>query len=263
MFQEALFVTSANGGDKQHIMCSAWDIRTGTNLMKYKSNNENGTRSHSLNIVKDQYVMIANANKPLIHIWPINSQEQLRQQRYVLPGVATALAMAPDSCFLVAGIQETIYIWNINTGRLCNAVNKHFQCINCLRFTDNGSHFASGGNDGMVMVWNLTQLVTMDDEGKIGEPLYSFNDHGLPVTDIHIGTGGLRAYMYTISIDRSCKVYDLSTGGLLLNIVFRASLHSITVDSLENKVFVGTNNGNIFDFNIGRAPRTKVIIILS
>lgn len=257
MFQEALFVTTSNS-DNQNVMCSAWDFSTGTNLMKYKTNIEANARQNCLNIVNDQYVLAANANKPLIHIWPINRQEELKQQRYVVPGAITAMAISPDSCFLVAAINETLYIWNINTGRLCNTVSKHFQCVNCISFIDNGTHFASGGKDGIIMVWNLSQLVSFDHSDEVDESLYSFNDHGLSVTGIHIGNGGMRAYLYSISLDRSCKVYDLSNGVLLLSIIFFSSLHSIVVDSMENKVFVGTNSGKIYDFNIGKAPRSKV-----
>jgi len=42
------------------------------------------------------------------------------------------------------------------------------------------------------------------DEGV--EPRYSWTNHTLPVTDIHVGCGGCRARVATASRDKSVKV---------------------------------------------------------
>ncbi|TDG41566.1 hypothetical protein AWZ03_012004 [Drosophila navojoa] len=251
---EALFISTLNN---ERASCCVQDLRTGTDLMRYKGG---GTmQPHSLQMLEDHFVIAANSTKPLLHVWPINGQEQMTSIRYVVPGKINALALTPDSAYLVAAIQETIYVWHLNSGRLLNTLSKHYQPINCIRFTDNGEHFVTGGKDGAVLVWSLTRAVAPLGGGDSEEnaPLYNFNDHGLAVTDVHIALGGIRAFMYTVSMDRCCKIYDLSDGTMLLSVVFPVSLHSVVVDKLETSVYVGTSEGQVLVFHMDKVPRMK------
>ncbi|XP_034489653.1 WD repeat-containing protein 18 isoform X2 [Drosophila innubila] len=251
---EALFISSLNN---ERASCSVQDLRTGTDLMKYKGGGQ--MQPHSLQMLGANFVIAANSTKPLLHVWPLNGQEQMSTIRYVVPGKVNALAVTPDDAYLVAGIQETIYVWHLNSGRLLNTMSKHFQPITCIRFTDNGEHFATAGKDGAVLVWNLTRAVAPLGSGDSEEnaPFYSFNDHGLAVTDVHIGLGGIRAFMYTVSLDRCCKVYDLSNGHMLLSVVFPVALHSVVVNKLETSVYVGTSEGQVLIFHMEKLPRMK------
>ncbi|KAM8720146.1 hypothetical protein ACLKA7_006232 [Drosophila subpalustris] len=251
---EALFISSLNN---ERASCSVQDLRTGTDLMKYKGGGQ--MQAHSLQMLGANFVIAANSTKPLLHVWPINGQEQMSTIRYVVPGKVNALAVSPDNAFLVAGIQETIYLWHLNSGRLLNTMSRHFQPVTCIRFTDNGEHFATAGKDGAVLVWNLTRAAAPLGSGDSEEnaPFYSFNDHGLAVTDVHIGLGGIRAFMYTVSLDRCCKVYDLSDGSMLLSVVFPVALHSVIVNKLETSVYVGTSEGQVHIFHMEKLPRMK------
>ncbi|EDV91717.1 WD repeat-containing protein 18 [Drosophila grimshawi] len=251
---EALFVSTL---DNERASCCVQDLRTGTDLMRYKGG---GTmQPHSLQMLENHFMIAANSTKPLLHVWPINGQEQMANIRYVVAGRVSALAVTPDSGFLIAGIQETIYVWHLSTGRLLNTLAKHYQPVTCIRFTDNGEHFATAGKDGAVLIWNLTRTTAPlgCSDSEENAPLYSFNDHGLAVTDVHIGVGGIRAFMYTVSLDRCCKVYDLSDGTLLLNVVFPVALHSVVVDRLETSVYVGTDDGQVLIFRMDKVPRMR------
>ncbi|EDW43880.1 WD repeat-containing protein 18 [Drosophila sechellia] len=252
---EALFISTSS---EDKTTCSVQDLRTGTDLMRYKGGG--CAQHHSLNMIHLNYVMAANSAKPLLHVWPINKQEQMAGLRFVVPGKVNALALTPDGNFLVAGIQENIYLWHMSTGRMLNTLSKHYQAITCLRFTDNGELFISGGKDGAVLVWDLTFSAAPLDTGggkDSTEPLYSFNDHGLAVTDLYSGIGGIRSYLYTVSLDRCCKVYDLCGGVLLLSVVFPVALHSVIVSKMETRVYVGSSDGKVFVFHMENAPRMK------
>ncbi|XP_017054714.1 WD repeat-containing protein 18 [Drosophila ficusphila] len=252
---EALFIST---GSEDNTTCSVQDLRTGTDLMRYKGGGV--AQHHGLAMIDLHYVFAANSTKPLLHVWPINKQEQMAGLRFVLPGKVNALALTPDGNFLVAGIQENIYLWHMNSGRMLNTLSKHYQAVTCLRFTDNGEHFISGGKDGAVLVWDLTFSAAPLDTGggkDSTEPLYSFNDHGLAVTDLYSGIGGIRSYLYTVSLDRCCKVYDLCGGILLLSVVFPVALHSVIVNKMETKVYVGSGDGKVFAFHMEKAPRMK------
>ena len=39
--------------------------------------------------------------------------------------------------------------------------SRHFQSINVLRFTDDAAHLISGGDDNLVVVWNMARYMHM------------------------------------------------------------------------------------------------------
>lgn len=43
-------------------------------------------------------------------------------------------------------------------------------------------------------------------------PHYSWAHHTLPVTDVHVGKGGRRARVVTVSLDHSCRVRNHNFG---------------------------------------------------
>lgn len=137
-------------------------------------------------------------------------------------------------------------------------LSRHYQSVTAIKFTEDGSHFVTAGHDGMLLVWKLsTVLSSGNSSNQQASPLYSFSDHALPISGIHIGKGGPRAYLTSVSLDRTCKVYDLSSGTLLLNLVFPEALTSVTVDHLDTKVYVGSVDGSIYDFSLQSPPRMK------
>lgn len=196
--------------------------------------------------------------KPLIHIWPVNSQEQIQGSRFVMPGKITALAISPDGNYCVAAVTETVHIWEICSGRMVAVLSQHYQSVTSIKFTDDGTHFCTAAHDGMLLVWKLASVLAVNSNiSQQVTPLYSFSDHALPITDIYISKGGMRAWLASVSLDRTCKIYDLSNGVLLLNVVFPEPLTSVTIDHMDSWLYVGTAEGNIYEFNLQSPPRMK------
>lgn len=233
--------------------CCVWDVRTGTHLISYKGGGAPG--AHTMAIINNQFVLTGNMVKPMLHIWPINRHEPV-STRFILPGRPTATAVSPDGNYCLVAVQETIYAYQLATGAMLATVSRHYQAVIVLRFTDDGSHFVSAGQDGMVLVWNLAHVVRVYQKQTVNT-LYAFSDHALPVSDLYVGKGGMKALVCSVSVDRSCKLYDLTSGSMLLNVVFHEALSSVTTDHLESNVFVGTSDGPIYAFNLCSPPRTK------
>ena len=47
----------------------------------------------------------------------------------------------------------------VSSGHLLAVVSQHYQPVAVLRFTDDGTHFISGGADARVIVWSMGRYV--------------------------------------------------------------------------------------------------------
>ena len=49
------------------------------------------------------------------------------------------------------------FLSKVASGNLLGLLSRHFQRVSCLKFTDDGSHFLSSGDDNLVMVWKMAK----------------------------------------------------------------------------------------------------------
>lgn len=246
--------------------CCAWDPRAGTVLQPYRAGGSTPAAPRAIAYIAGRHVVAANASKPLLHIWPVNSQDQVPGVRFVTPGRCTALDVTADGNYLIAGIAESVYVWQLCSGHLLAVLARHFQTVTRVRCTADGGHFVTAGQDGMVFVWNLFDVINGSSGGggssasanqQTAAPLYAFADHALPVTDVHVGPDGMRAHLATVSLDRSVKLYDLASGQQLLSVVFEDALTAVAVDHTDSTVYVGCATGAIHSFNLAAPPRQR------
>ena len=47
----------------------------------------------------------------------------------------------------------------VYTGHLVAVVRQHYQVVNVLKFTDDGTYLLSGGADARVLVWKFSRLI--------------------------------------------------------------------------------------------------------
>ncbi|KAG9350776.1 hypothetical protein JZ751_024665 [Albula glossodonta] len=207
--------------------CAVFELHSGTNLLSYRGGN---TSARSLAVLNGEYILGAQLGKNFINVWEIQRKDQL-QQKIVCPGVVTCLAASPNGLFLLAGIAEAIYVWEVSTGNLLVILTRHYQDLTCLRFSDDSSHFISGGKDNLALVWNLAShllaprtwnrsqegrqwvvqgltgpIVVQLDSSRTPEPRHIWTQHSLPITDIHCGLMGPQARVATASLDQTVKV---------------------------------------------------------
>ncbi|KAG5326946.1 WDR18 protein, partial [Acromyrmex heyeri] len=228
---------------------AVWDPRNGSLLSVYKNATALGHRS--LQLLSDSYVLGADATRPRIHIWPLNSQLPLPNIRLNTPGKVNALTCTPNGSYLIASVGEKLFIWQTCNGRLLVNLTRHYQTVSCLATTKDGSLFASAGEDGLVFVWSLYSAL---NDARCS-PVHAFSNHSLPVRDLHFGHGDARARLYTISLDRTANIYELGSGALLVSLVFDAPLTAVTVNVRESQLFVGCTTGEIFQCNLHEPPR--------
>lgn len=231
-------------GEHSGQMCnlSVWDPSTGTNLRIYKGNS---TRAKTLSFLGNTFVVSGQPNKPLLNVWHLNKHEQ-KPIKYITPGVMQSLAASPCGHLLVGTIDERIYIWQTASGKLLNIIsNGHYQKINVIKFTSDGCHFVTAGDDGNVLCWAI-------DSSK---PRQIWSHHSLAVTDLHVGIGAMNCRIYSVSKDQTMKVYQASTGQMLLDVEFNDPLNALTLDTSEASAFAGTTSGHIYMISLTSPPR--------
>lgn len=191
-----VLVTSDSSGETWS--AAVWDPLTGSLLSTYR--NAAALGHHTLQIVGDTYLIAADVTKPRLYLWPLNSQSPVANLRLTTPGKVSSLACTPSGSYAVAAVGEKIFVWQLTTGRLLGTVARHYQTVTCLKFSQDGSNFASGGEDGLVFVWSLTRVSTNHEQAS---PTHGFSDHSLPVKDLHYGNFGSQVAMpYNESIHR-------------------------------------------------------------
>ncbi|XP_060797659.1 WD repeat-containing protein 18 [Neoarius graeffei] len=225
--------------------CAVFDPHTGTNLLSYRGGNSS---ARSLTILNGEYILGAQLGKNFINVWEIQRKDQL-QQKIVCPGIVTCLTTSPDGFYVLAGIAEAIYLWEVSTGNLLVILNRHYQDLSCLRFTDDSSHFVSGGKDNLALVWNLASVIQLDSS-RTPEPRHVLSRHSLPITDVHCGLMGPQARVATASLDQTVKLWEISSGEMLLSVLFDISIMSVTLDPCEYFLFCGGSDGNIFQVSL-------------
>lgn len=224
---------------------TVFDLHSGSSLLSYRGGNSS---ARTLSVLGGQYLLSAQLGKNFINVWEIQRKDQL-QQKIVCPGVVTCLTASPNGLFLAAAVAEAIYLWEVSTGKLLSVLSRHYQDVTCLKFTDDSSHFVSGGKDNLALVWSLTSVVQLD-LSHTPEPRHVLSRHSLPITDLHCGLMGAQARVATSSLDQTVKVWELSSGELLLSVLFDVEIMSVTSDPCEYFLFCGGSDGNIFQVSL-------------
>jgi len=95
---------------------------------------------------------------------------------------------------------------------LCEMTN-HLGCVNCVRWAPNGKWLASGGDDALIMIWNIRQLGPVKSFGReVHEQwgcLHQLRGHDGDVLDLSWSLDG--GYLASCSIDNSIIIWSATS----------------------------------------------------
>lgn len=248
--KELLFISDESG----KLQCLNPHI--GTTLLTYRG--IASCKKNTLAMIGDECLIAADGEKRLLSVWPVNNAEPVTGARTVLPGKPNAIASSPDGAHLAVAIESKVYVYQINSGVLLGVLSKDYSEISKIVFLDDSVHFVTCST--VVNVWNLATALpwrnSAVNEITGSEPVYTFSHHSLPVSDAYVGPGGMKARLYTTSIDQTVKIYGLRDGNLLAQITFDASFSSLRPNCVETKLYLGSTSGKIFEYSLDPLPRT-------
>ncbi|XP_038898957.1 protein ROOT INITIATION DEFECTIVE 3 [Benincasa hispida] len=225
-----------------------WDLHTGAEQLRYKSC---ASPAHGLVCVGERFLACSQLRDPAATAGSVLYWSWCKPQVEVKSFPAEpimALASNDEGTYIVGGgLSGDIYLWEVLSGRLLKKWHAHYRAVTCLVFSEDDSLLISGSEDGCIRVW---ALLTVFDDGwqREAKHLYehSFTGHNLPVTDIVVGYGGSNAIIISSSVDRTCKVWSLSKGKLLRNIIFPSIIDVIALDPGEHVFYGGGRDGKIY-----------------
>jgi pre-rRNA-processing protein IPI3 len=130
--------------------------------------------------------------------------------------------------------------------QLVRRITAHHKAVRCLGLTDDLSFLLSGGDDAVLSVWPVVDLVDVDDTSDAAvREFHSWTDHLLGVTSVHVGRGGVQARVFSASLDRTARIFEIFSRQLLYTVSCGTFLTSVVASPDEAWLFLGMGDGAI------------------
>jgi WD40 repeat protein/tRNA A-37 threonylcarbamoyl transferase component Bud32 len=156
-----------------------------------------------------------------IKIWDASSGAEIWKFEGQLDAVAS-VAFSPDSRRLAAaGPDQTVMVWNVDTGRKTVTMRGHSSKIQGVSFSPDqeGRHLASASIDGTIRVW----------DSVTGKELLILGGHNSGVAALAFSRDGWR--LASGSFDATVKLWDASLGQEMIS--YRASRNAFTAVAIS------------------------------
>ena len=140
-----------------------WDVDRGEKIIEFPSNG-----IHTIAFSPDSDLIAGGRQKEIL-LWNIKH----REIAMILPHDQQswwpfALAFSPCGRYLTSGAwwqrgmnikKVAVRLWSVATGENIATFCGHPTDIQCLAFTSDGTHLASGSYDGTILLWDITPYV--------------------------------------------------------------------------------------------------------
>ncbi|OMO84068.1 hypothetical protein CCACVL1_11024 [Corchorus capsularis] len=179
-----------------------------------------------------------------IFIWPLNKpQSPLRS--YTMEAIGP-LSCTNDGIYIAGGAPSgNLYLWEVANGRLLRTWRPHHKSFKCMVFSHDGSFLICGSSDGIICAWSMISLLDLEDSERSPPLLHFSSEHRSSITGL-VTLSGSQSIIVSSSLDGTCKIWDLVSGRLLQTQVHPTSITAITLDPVEQLLFSGSMDGNIY-----------------
>jgi WD40 repeat protein len=134
----------------------------------------------------------------------------------------------------VSGSDETVRVWELNTGKLLNTLKGHTNIVSSLAVTSDNSKIVSGSTYGTIKVWEL-------NTGKLLKTLKGHSDY---VNCVAITSDNSK--IVSGSYDQTIKVWDLDKEKYYLRYRFDCPILCTTISKNGNMIIVGNSSGSLY-----------------
>mmetsp|Transcript_615 Transcript_615/g.1048 ORF Transcript_615/g.1048 Transcript_615/m.1048 type:complete len:488 (+) Transcript_615:69-1532(+) len=205
-----------------------------------------GARTGANGLAGD-HILAVQENKNTIKSWSWK-KEQVEITCTSPEKLGPVCATSCGTFIIAGGVSGSCYLWEAGSGELIRVWKSHYRSVSALRFVDDDSCLVSGGDDSLVHLWMLSDL--LDSSISLVRSCRTFSDHTLPITSIWLGSFGLNSRMITSSLDQSVKLWSLNDSAVITSLVLPCAITCCVSDSLECWVFAGGVDGNIYQCDL-------------
>lgn len=198
----------------------------------------------SVDISRDNKVMIGGGGNGEIRVWQLDTMKQLLSFRGHTDWIE-CVAISPDNTsFATSSSDATIKIWDINSGRNIMTLNGHTRRVKTIAYSANGDYLASGGDDYIVNLWNAktgTLINKMQGhQGDIRQVMFSPNSKEL----------------VSVSIDQTIRIWNVETGEIIRTIKEDGPIWALSIHPEGKILATGNTNGEINIWTEGKLTQT-------
>lgn len=230
------------------------DAATGGQLFCFKQSR--AARLGACAVPRTDHVAVAQAGKLALHLFSWGKDVPALKCHVAEPMGPVASTSCGNFLF-AGGVSGKVYVWDVKTGELVLVFDAHYKAVSALALTSDDSHLVSAGEDAVVHVWRLADILDEPDVATSFsnglQPARSFTEHALPVTGLHVGRGGVNARIYTASLDRTCKVWSLASAQSLFSVSCPSHVNACAADASEHRLFMGCGDGRIYALDLHAA----------
>lgn len=252
---EELLIYTTNKG------ACAVDLHSGNNITQFK--NDETAQNLSVFLPNtpsgNPLLLSAQTKGAMLHVYSWNRESV--DQQIVLPEKLSCLGASPCGTWLAGGSNSgRLFVWELASGKLVFSREVHYQAVTKVAFTE-GLLFSTS-KDARVLGWSL---VTMAADPKDAQPAITWTDHNLGVVDLVVGGGPSRdSRVFTLSNDKTVRIWDVSSAALLTTITLPAAEQPscLAVDQLERTLFIGCVSGKILQISLyDVSPSTGLVSV--
>ncbi|OAD76124.1 hypothetical protein PHYBLDRAFT_186141 [Phycomyces blakesleeanus NRRL 1555(-)] len=243
-----------------------WDIRSGSTLFSFKQSMSPKAGLARVPrpgaTLQTGAILTAQTDRAVLNVYGWQ-RDQILHKMTTPEKIITVTASHQGAYVAGATATGRVYLWHIATGHLLRVFEAHYRAITRLAFSDDDTTLLTASEDASVNVWvlaNLLDTTQSDDQHDAMErpsPLYSWSDHTLPITDMHVGCGTMAgARVYTASQDHTVKLWDLATGKHLTTFLFPKPVSVVVVNPSESMLFAACED-KIYSVELYRRRQDK------
>ena len=233
-----------------------WSATTSTVHHTLKANQ--GSNKGSV-VVGGDYLISAQSSRAALHVYNLPFESAIKCP----VAEKVVLAVSPDRSFLFGGgASGKLYVWALASGALLRVCDGHYRAVSALAVTSDGACLISGGEDGILNAWLVSSLVDVRAESSSPSAQYTWTGHGLRITGIHCGLGPYgETVVLSSSLDCTVKMWKLSSGDLVSDVLFPRAITSLAMDAFEEILFAGASDGTVFCVDFRHSPVEQHMVV--
>jgi len=236
--------------DDRQVICGAssgeilfWDLESGRFLRSFDTHFES---IYSLVCTKDGQKVISVSQDMTINVLDLKSGQVLLSQYFEdLPSNVSCLVINPDTLKVITGNGWSIYMWDLESGKLIQCFEGHTRGVNSLAISLDGHLVVSGSGDFTIKVWDLETV--REQRALEGHNRY-ITSLGFTPDEQKVISG---------SADNTIKVWSMESGRLLHTLEGRTSgTCSLAISSDALRLISATDRSNgtidVWDLESGK-----------